>query len=424
MSLKNNDNNIFLDYLRIIDTNAINAIDSNNFHKIFKHKDVFPTPFQTKPLKPYQRLYIPFTKRLFGNDSINFQFNVPGTDYSFTEGKIAEYFPAQPSKMFVYLLNEETNMQLKKYIADGNKQEEAQLRFYSNKIYNDAIDIREKEQKEQSLNKNLSNEKFVNAIKSHWSLNEIDHSDWVLLLKNKSIIPDIKLKNLLPKLEYVHIWNNLAPCNGPNGMKRSRPECLYLGTENHNEMLPGSLVPIKNKDPRGCVWTGKNKGCKQCKSLKTVEECGQFPVQCAYNKMGKQCIPRTLQDEYNLEHNIPAVFHNSTPLERTFNKNQISTRHVHNLPNERLLMHEHPNDGNHTKHSALQIMQSKLNDNSITSSVPYKGALPNGSPSRTRDPFKTFLGGKKKSSRKKRVSRKKRSSNKKRKTKKKSSKRK
>jgi len=355
------DNDLFLDYIRLIDTNAINAIDEHNVDKLFTHKDVFPSPFQTRALKPYQRLYIPFTQRLFGNDAVNFQFNVPGTDYSFSEGKVAEYFPAQPAKMFVYLLNKQKSQELKQIITSGNKQLELALRNEANAIYNQAVNERNNS---KNPDRNAVQQQFVNRISSHWSLHEIDHADWVSLLKNKSVLPHIKLKSLVPKLEYVQIWNNFAPCSGPNGTRRSKPECLYIGSQNHTEKAPGQVDVSPNQPARGCVWLGKSQGCKECKSLKTVEECGKFPVQCAYNKIANECIPRTLQDQYNEQYGIPAEYHISTPMERKINSMQRSTRHVHTAPDGRLLVHEHPNTGPHRGHSALQEMQARLNKGS------------------------------------------------------------
>ena len=358
------DNDLFLDYIRLIDTNAINAIDEHNVDKLFTHKDVFPSPFQTRSLKPYQRLYIPFTQRLFGNDSINFQFNVPGTDYRFSEGKVAEYFPAQPAKMFVYLLNKQKSQELKQIITSGNKDLELLKRNEAKKNYNDAILKRDQALNVPNANRNAVQQKFVSDISKFWSLHEIDHADWVSLLKNKSVLPEIKLKSLVPKLEYVQIWNNFAPCSGPNGTRRSKPECLYIGSQNHAEMAPGASKATSEMPPRGCVWLGKSQGCKECKSLKTVEECGKFPVQCAYNKIANECIPRTLQDQYNEQYGIPAEYHVSTPMERKINNMQRSTRHVHTAPDGRLLVHEHPNTGPHRGHSALQEMQARLNKGS------------------------------------------------------------
>jgi len=260
--------------------------------------------------------------------------------------------------MFVYLLNTERSQQLKQAIIDGDKRLELALRNEAKTIYNQAVDRRNRS---NNPDRNAVQQEFVNNIRSHWSLHEIDHSDWVSLLKNKSVLPEIKLKSLVPKLEYVQIWNNFAPCNGPNGTKRSKPECLYIGSQNHNEKLPGEINETPNQPPRGCVWLGKSQGCKECKSLKTVEECGKFPVQCAYNKIANECIPRTLQDQYNQQYGIPANYHVSTPIERKINSMQRSTRHVHTGPNGRLLIHEHPNTGKHKGHSALQEMQARLN---------------------------------------------------------------
>ena len=395
------DNDLFLDYIRIIDNNSVNVIDEHNYNKLFKHKDVFPTPFQTKALKPYQRLYIPFTKRLFGNDAVNFQFNVPGTDYSFSEGKVAEYFPAQPAKMFIYLLNKETTLKLKEAIHSGDKEKEQLIREIAKKVYNTAVIRRDQDldnlksqysnPEEINKNKNEIQMKFVLAIKKYWSLHEIDHADWVSLLKNKSVIPEIKLKSLVPKLEYVQIWNNFAPCSGPNGMTRSKPECLYIGSQNHNEMAPGASESTGNHAPRGCVWLGKSQGCKECKSLKTVEECGKFPVQCGYNKSNNECIPRTLQDEYNVKYNLNAEGHISKPIERELNRIQRSTRHVHPGPDDRLLIHEHPEVPNHKGHSALEEMQARLNKTSSQNdwsygyldkkAQSYENVLPNRRPS-------------------------------------------
>ena len=155
------DNDLFLDYIRLIDTNAINAIDEHNVDKLFTHKDVFPSPFQTRALKSYQRLYIPFTQRLFGNDAVNFQFNVPGTDYSFSEGKVAEYFPAQPAKMFVYLLNKQKSQELKQAITSGDKELESKIRKDAKKNYNDAILKRDEALKVPNANRNAVQQKFV-----------------------------------------------------------------------------------------------------------------------------------------------------------------------------------------------------------------------------------------------------------------------